>query len=55
MAFQLHGNYPNPFNPSTRVVFDRSAAEVTVHIFDVLGRNVVVTNPCRAAGAIRLK
>ncbi|MXW63478.1 MAG: T9SS type A sorting domain-containing protein [Bacteroidetes bacterium SB0668_bin_1] len=45
-AFQLHGNYPNPFNPSTRVVFDLpSAAEVTVHVFDVLGRNVIVTSP----------
>ncbi|MXW63908.1 MAG: WD40 repeat domain-containing protein, partial [Bacteroidetes bacterium SB0668_bin_1] len=46
MAFRLHGNYPNPFNPSTRVVFDLpSAAEVTVHVFDVLGRNVMVTGP----------
>ena len=46
MAFRLHGNYPNPFNPSTRVVFDLpSAAEVTVHVFDVLGRNVLVTHP----------
>jgi hypothetical protein len=45
-AFHLHGNYPNPFNPSTRVVFDLpSAAEVTVHVFDVLGRNVIATGP----------
>ena len=45
-AFQLHGNYPNPFNPSTHVVFDLpSAAEVTVHVFDVLGRNVIATGP----------
>ena len=50
-AFRLHGNYPNPFNPSTRVVFDLpSAAEVTVHVFDVLGRNVVVTSPVSLSG-----
>ena len=52
-AFQLHGNYPNPFNPSTRVVFDLpSAAEVTVHVFDVLGRNVIVTGPVSVSGGL---
>lgn len=50
-AFELHGNYPNPFNPSTRVVFDLPlAAEVAVHVFDVLGRNVMVTNPVSLSG-----
>ena len=50
-AFRLHGNYPNPFNPSTRVVFDLpSAAEVTVHVFDVLGRSVMVTGPVSVSG-----
>ena len=38
-AFRLHGNYPNPFNPSTRVVFDLpSEAEVTVHVFGRIGK-----------------
>ncbi|MXW64416.1 MAG: T9SS type A sorting domain-containing protein, partial [Bacteroidetes bacterium SB0668_bin_1] len=50
-AFHLRGNYPNPFNPSTRVVFDLpAAAEVTVHVFDVLGRNVMVTDPVSVSG-----
>ena len=50
-AFRLHGNYPNPFNPSTRVVFDLpSAAEVTVHVFDMLGKNVIVTSPVSLSG-----
>ena len=47
----LLGNYPNPFNPSTRVVFDLpSAAEVTVHVYDVLGRNVMATSPVSVSG-----
>ena len=50
-GLHLHGNYPNPFNPSTRVVFDLlSAAKVTVHVFDVLGRNVIVTGPVSVSG-----
>ncbi|MEM9665470.1 MAG: T9SS type A sorting domain-containing protein [Bacteroidota bacterium] len=41
-AFILHGNYPNPFNPTTTLAFDlRTAAEVQVAVFDVLGREVM--------------
>ena len=41
-AFRLHGNYPNPFNPSTNIRFDlHVAAEVSVEVFDVLGRRVM--------------
>ena len=40
--FILHGNYPNPFNPSTTVQFDLPvAASVSVNIFDMLGRQVM--------------
>ena len=44
--FTLHGNYPNPFNPSTTVLMDLpKAAQVTVEVFDVLGRIVLRTAP----------
>ena len=40
-AFQLHGNWPNPFNASTVIAFDVSGT-VPVHlvVYDVLGRRV---------------
>ena len=39
--FALRGNYPNPFNPATRIQFDLPArAAITVHVTDVLGRTV---------------
>ena len=41
-VFALSGNYPNPFNPSTRIVFDLpSSAEVSVEVLDLLGRSVL--------------
>ncbi|MYI84093.1 MAG: DUF4397 domain-containing protein, partial [Rhodothermaceae bacterium] len=40
--FALHGNYPNPFNPSTRIEFDLpESAEVSLQIVDMLGRQVM--------------
>ena len=40
--FALHGNYPNPFNPSTRIQFDLpETAQVRVQIVDMLGREVM--------------
>ncbi len=40
--FALHGNYPNPFNPSTRIQFDLPEhAQVRVQIVDMLGREVI--------------
>ncbi len=46
-VFALEGNYPNPFNPTTTIQFDLpSNAEVTVHIVDMLGRQVM-TVPAR--------
>ncbi len=41
--FALHGNYPNPFNPSTKIQFDLpERAQVSVQIVDLLGREVMV-------------
>ena len=43
-GFRLSGNYPNPFNPVTTIAFDLpAAAEVTVHVFDLLGRQLLTT------------
>ena len=41
-VFRLIGNYPNPFNPSTNVVFELpERADVTVEVYDIMGRKVV--------------
>ncbi|MDZ7269934.1 MAG: T9SS type A sorting domain-containing protein [candidate division KSB1 bacterium] len=42
-AFALHQNYPNPFNPSTTIRYQLPAAgQVTLKIFDMMGREVLV-------------
>ncbi|MCH8961007.1 MAG: DUF4397 domain-containing protein [Bacteroidetes bacterium] len=54
-TFELLGNYPNPFNPSTTISFDLpQTAEVTVEVIDMLGRSVM-TLPAKQmeAGAKR--
>ena len=43
--FVLYQNYPNPFNPSTTIRFDlRESSFVTLEIYDVLGRRILVEN-----------
>ena len=38
---ELLGNYPNPFNPSTTIRYAIPAGgDVTIHVFDLLGRQV---------------
>ncbi|MDE2826065.1 MAG: leucine-rich repeat protein [Bacteroidota bacterium] len=53
--FNLVGNYPNPFNPSTTILLDLpQVAAVTVDVFNVLGRRVHREEfPAVAAGASR--
>ncbi len=47
-GFVLHGNYPNPFNPTTTLRFDLpESAEVTVEVLDLLGRLVLALPPER--------
>lgn len=39
--FFLHPNYPNPFNPTTRISFDTmKMADVLLEIFDIVGNKV---------------
>ncbi|WP_340103787.1 T9SS type A sorting domain-containing protein [Rhodohalobacter sp. 8-1] len=41
LNFRLNPAYPNPFNPSTVIPFQTAtAADVTIQVFDMLGRNV---------------
>ena len=39
--FKLHNNYPNPFNPSTKIIFDiYKDGNVELNIYDILGNKV---------------
>jgi len=41
-GFRLVGNYPNPFNPSTTIVFEMAnKAEVVLDLYDMLGQQVM--------------
>ena len=52
-SFALQGNYPNPFNPTTTIVFDLpDRAEVEIDVYDMLGRRVMtLTRQVFEAGA----
>ncbi len=46
VAFRLLGNYPNPFNPTTRIRFDAGVAgEVSLTVYDLAGRVVGALPP----------
>jgi hypothetical protein len=52
MEFALHANYPNPFNPTTKIIYDLAQdSEVRLDIFDLRGRNVkTLVNTSQIAG-----
>ncbi len=50
-AFALHGNYPNPFNPSTEIHFDLpKRAHATLVIYNAMGQEVarLIDGPLQA-------
>ncbi len=51
-TFELERNYPNPFNPSTTIRYSiPSASEVTLRVFDIMGREVTtLVRGVQAAG-----
>ena len=41
-TFALHDNYPNPFNPSTRLMYDlANETNVSLIVYDALGREII--------------
>ncbi len=52
VVYDLHANYPNPFNPSTTIKFDLpEISNVSLVVYDVLGRRVAeLANGAREAG-----
>ena len=45
-SFIVHGNYPNPFRQSTRIVFDLPLlARVSMEVIDMVGRRVLILPP----------
>lgn len=41
LVFELHHNYPNPFNPYTKIKFDLPEEfDVSLKIYDILGREI---------------
>jgi len=51
LEFKLLGNYPNPFNPATKISYQLpSDSYVTLKVYDILGREVsiLVNNPVSA-------
>ncbi len=52
-TFALYNNYPNPFNPETRIAYDLGkGSAVTLEIFNMLGQKVrTLANGRKAAGS----
>ena len=51
-SFQLYQNFPNPFNPTTSILYNlENESFVTLKVFDVLGKEIeVLVNENKSAG-----
>jgi hypothetical protein len=51
-SFQLHENYPNPFNPTTTISYDLAkGADVNLDIYNILGQHITtLVNASQEAG-----
>jgi hypothetical protein len=56
VAYRLYQNFPNPFNPTTEIVFDLPVtSNVKLQVFNTLGQLVTtVVNEARAAGQYKI-
>ena len=55
--FKLYNNYPNPFNPSTKIKYQvPSISDVTIRIYDVLGNEIeTLVNQEKTAGTYEVE
>jgi type IX secretion system substrate protein len=54
--FKLYQNYPNPFNPSTTIKYDIPMdGNISLRIYDILGREVYSMNEFKRAGSYEYK
>jgi hypothetical protein len=55
-SYKLYQNYPNPFNPLSKIKFEISKdAEVTIKVFDLLGREVFSINEYKKPGSYEVQ
>jgi hypothetical protein len=57
IAFKLHQNFPNPFNPSTTIVFDLPKdGRISVRLYNLLGEEIaVLANGVYSAGVHQVR
>ncbi|MBN8584599.1 MAG: T9SS type A sorting domain-containing protein [Ignavibacteria bacterium] len=54
--FALNQNFPNPFNPTTTIKYEiPKDAEITIKVYDLLGREVFSINEYKKAGGYEVK
>jgi len=53
LSIELLGNYPNPFNPSTKIKYSlNKSSDVTLSVYNILGETVAVMNTLNAQAGV---